>query len=49
MRKMIIRAIALLVVAGLAAGVWVYTGQARTPDFADVAYGRTSPSQTLDI
>lgn len=49
MRKMIIRAIGLLVVAGLAAGVWVYTGQARTPDFADVAYGRTSPSQTLDI
>ena len=39
----------VLLVVGVAAGVWVYTGQARTADFTDVGYGRTSPAQQLDI
>lgn len=39
----------LAVLAGLAALVWSYGQAARRPDFADVAYGRASPSQHLDI
>ena len=41
--------LALVALAGLAPVVWSYLQAARSPDFADVAYGRTSPSQHLDI
>lgn len=43
------RVLPVLLVAALGAGIWVYTGQARSADYTDVAYGRTSPSQHLDI
>jgi acetyl esterase/lipase len=43
------RVLPVLLVAASGAGIWVYTGQARGADYADVAYGRTSPSQHLDI
>ena len=39
----------IVLLAGAVIGVWVYTGQARAPDYTDLAYGRTSPSQHLDI
>ena len=43
------RVLPVLLVAALGVGIWVYTGQARDADYTDVAYGRTSPSQHLDI
>ncbi|WP_353226473.1 alpha/beta hydrolase [Novosphingobium sp.] len=39
----------LVLLAGLGALGWSWLQAARAPDFADVAYGRTSPSQHLDI
>lgn len=49
MRKVIRIGLPVLLVIGLAVGLWVYLGQARSADFTYVAYGRTSPSQQLDI
>lgn len=39
----------VMVLAGLTAAAWYYRQHARTSDFANVAYGRTSPSQHPDI
>ena len=39
----------LMALAGLAAMAWSHLQAARSPDFADVAYGQNSASQHLDI
>jgi len=41
--------LAVLLLLGLGGTIWLHLQQARTPDFADQAYGRTSASQHLDI
>lgn len=43
------RVVIVLALLALGTGLYLYTGIARTPDFADIAYARTSPSQKLDI
>lgn len=48
-RRVVRAVLAVVAIVALAAGLWVYTGQARKPDHADVAYGRASPSQRLDV
>jgi acetyl esterase/lipase len=48
LRKILRIGLPVLALVLLAGGLYVWTGQVRAPDQADIAYGTASPSQKLD-
>lgn len=49
LRKLLRYALPVLALLLVAGGLYLWTGQVRAPDHADVAYGNGSPSQKLDV